>query len=89
MISSLKNSIALLFEITINGTSKALKYQSKTIDISNKNNESMTYASSLPQPFENEPTMTASEKTTKVSAPDLVLAKTTTTSSKSRITTTD
>lgn len=50
-------------------------------DVPNKNIQSMTYASSLPQPFVNEPTMTASEKTTK--------AKTTTTSTKIRITTTD
>ena len=53
-----------------------------TMEVPNKDNQTVI------QPFENQPTMTASEKTTTVSEPDLLIGTTTRTPTKSKITTT-
>ena len=53
-----------------------------TMEVPNKDNQTVI------QPFENQPTMTASEKNTTVSEPDLLIGTTTRTPTKSKITTT-
>ena len=56
----------------------------KTIDVPNNDNQILTNASSSPQPFVNKPKMTASDKTATVSAPDLPIGTTITSSAEEK-----